>query len=255
MSIPKLIVFDMAGTTVEDGGQVPAAFGAALRECGIDVSADELANVRGASKREAIAELVARHAGPSPTRASESEQMHANAAEQARASASQQKRVSAQLQPRADQAYAAFVRHLERAFGAGVKPIAGAEATFDFLRGCGIKIALTTGFDRDVAGMLLDALRWRSRADVFLCGDDVTRGRPAPYLIFQAMQASGVDSVHEVGAVGGTALDLQAGYNAGVRLNIGVLSGAHDRARLSAQPHTHLLASVAELPPLLQSLR
>jgi hypothetical protein len=32
-----------------------------------------------------------------------------------------------------------------------------------------------------------------------------------------------------------------------VRWNIGVLSGAHDRAMLEAAPHTLLLGSVAEL--------
>lgn len=217
----ELMVFDMAGTTVEDGGQVPAAFSAALRECDIVLSDDQLANVRGASKREAIAELVARHASPA-------------------------------WQSRADDVYASFVRHLGREFGAGVKPIAGAQEAFAFLRARGIKIALTTGFDRDVAGMLIDALRWREHADAFVCGDDVARGRPAPYLIFQAMQATGVDCVHRVGTLGDTALDLQAGYNAGVALNIGALSGAHDRARLSAQPHTHIIASVADLPRLLQ---
>jgi phosphoglycolate phosphatase-like HAD superfamily hydrolase len=47
--------------------------------------------------------------------------------------------------------------------------------------------------------------------------------------------------------VGDTALDLQAGFNAGVGWNIGVLSGAHDRETLAAAPHTHLIASVAAL--------
>lgn len=219
----ELVVFDMAGTTVEDGGQVPAAFGAALHECGVALGAEDLANVRGASKREAIAELVTRHAAPA-------------------------------WQGRAGEVYASFVNHLEREFGRGVKPIAGAQTTFDFLRDQGIKIALTTGFDRDVAGMLLDALRWRGRADAFVCGDDVARGRPAPYLVYHAMLASGVDCVHRVATVGDTTLDLQAGYNAGVKLNVGVLSGAHARATLAAQPHTHLVASVADLPALLRSL-
>jgi phosphonatase-like hydrolase len=218
----QLMVFDMAGTTVEDGGQVPAAFAAALRECDITLRDEELANVRGASKREAIAELVARHA-------------------------------PAAWRGRSDAVYASFVHHLQRAFGNGVRPIAGAPETFEFLRSRGVRIALTTGFDRDVAGMLLDALGWRALADAFVCGDDVPRGRPAPYLIFSAMAAAGVDSVHRVGAVGDTTLDLQAGYNAGAKLNIGVLCGAHDRARLSAQPHTHLIGSVAELPGLLQA--
>jgi phosphoglycolate phosphatase-like HAD superfamily hydrolase len=61
--------------------------------------------------------------------------------------------------------------------------------------------------------------------------------------------------VHQVGAVGDTVLDLQAGYNAGVALNVGVLSGAHARSKLAAEPHTHLIASVADLPALIDSQR
>jgi phosphonatase-like hydrolase len=219
----KLMVFDMAGTTVEDGGQVPAAFGAALGECGIALSDEQLGDVRGASKREAIAELVQKYGCPG-------------------------------WQGRSEEVYASFVRHLEREFAGGVKPIAGAERAFDWLRQRGVKIALTTGFDRDVAGLLLDALGWRRLADTFVCGDDVPKGRPAPYLIFHAMEATGTESVHAVGTLGDTVLDLQAAHNAGVRLNIGTLSGAHDRARMQPQPHTHLIASVAELPALLERL-
>jgi phosphonatase-like hydrolase len=219
----KLMVFDMAGTTVEDGGQVPAAFGAALADCGIALADDELSAMRGASKREAIAELVARHAAPA-------------------------------WQGRAEAVYANFVRHLAREFGAGVRPIAGATETFAFLRDREVKVALTTGFDRDIAGLLLAALGWQRWADALVCGDDVPRGRPAPYLIFRAMEATGVDSVHAVGTLGDTVLDLQAAHNAGVELNIGALSGAHDRRKLQAQPHSHLIASVADLPALLGSL-
>jgi phosphonatase-like hydrolase len=219
----KLMVFDMAGTTVEDGGQVPKAFNAALAEADIRITDDQLAQIRGASKREAIAELVARYGQPS-------------------------------WQGRSDAIYAAFVQHMAREFNAGVRALPGAEDAFRFLRSQGVKIALTTGFDRDIATLLLGALGWTSIADHFACGDDVPRGRPAPYLIFRAMEATGVDSVHEVGTLGDTVLDLQAGRNAGVRLNIGTLSGAHDRKKMAPQPHTHLLPSVADLPALLQSL-
>jgi beta-phosphoglucomutase-like phosphatase (HAD superfamily) len=49
MHFPALVIFDMAGTTVEDRGQVPAAFSAALAEAGIALSADQITRVRGAS--------------------------------------------------------------------------------------------------------------------------------------------------------------------------------------------------------------
>jgi phosphonatase-like hydrolase len=83
-----------------------------------------------------------------------------------------------------------------------------------------------------------------------VCVDDVAQGRPAPYLIFRAMEISAVTSVHQVANVGDTALDLQAGQNAGVRYNLGVLSGAHTKEQLEREPHTHLLSSVAMLPAL-----
>ena len=64
------------------------------------------------------------------------------------------------------------------------------------------------------------------------------------------MERTNVHSVHEVLNVGDTDLDLRAGSNAGVRWNVGVLTGAHDRETLSRAPHTHLLESVADLPAL-----
>ena len=75
-------------------------------------------------------------------------------------------------------------------------------------------------------------------------------GRPAPYLIFQAMQKTLVHPVARVAAIGDTTLDLQAGANAGAGWVIGVLSGAHDLATLGRIPHTHLLPSIAEVPLL-----
>jgi phosphoglycolate phosphatase-like HAD superfamily hydrolase len=62
------------------------------------------------------------------------------------------------------------------------------------------------------------------------------------------MQTAGATSVHRVASVGDTVLDLQAGWNAGVHWNIGVLSGAHTRLQLEQAPHTLLLPGVADLP-------
>ena len=86
--------------------------------------------------------------------------------------------------------------------------------------------------------------------DAVICGDDVAEGRPAPHLILEAMRATGIADPHRVASVGDTVLDLEAGWNAGVRWNIGVLSGAHDRAALERAPHTHIVQSIADLPPL-----
>ena len=54
----ELVVFDLAGTTVQDDGQVPEAFTAALAEHGVSVGPEEIRGLRGASKREAILRLL-----------------------------------------------------------------------------------------------------------------------------------------------------------------------------------------------------
>lgn len=215
----KLVVFDMAGTTVKDTGQVAAAFTAALAEHEIEITAEQLNNVRGSAKRHAVLNLI-------PDGPDRSE--------------------------RAELVYASFCEHLAQRYRVGgVEPVEGAAQIFDWLRGQGIRVALNTGFDRDITDLLLSSLGWEAAlVDAVVCGDDVRQGRPAPDLIFQAMKATGTSSVKHVANVGDTVLDLQAGNSAGVHWNIGVLSGAHDRQRLEQEPHTHLLSSIAELASL-----
>ena len=53
-----LVVFDLSGTTVEDRGQVSAAFAAAFERAGFRLSADELRAARGMTKRQAILNLL-----------------------------------------------------------------------------------------------------------------------------------------------------------------------------------------------------
>jgi phosphonatase-like hydrolase len=155
----ELVIFDLAGTTVEDSSQVPAAFTAAFAEHGIDVTAEQIDGVRGASKRLAVLHFI-------PERP-------------------QQERLAAEV-------YDAFRAHLrERYAVAGVRPIPGAVQTFGLLRERGVRLALNTGFDRETTELLLEPLGWMAGiVDAIVCGDDVTQGRPAPDLIFQAMTAA-----------------------------------------------------------------
>jgi phosphonatase-like hydrolase len=220
----KLVVFDLAGTVIEDAGQVPAAFTAVLRNHEIEITSDSLREMRGASKREVIQHFVERQPGGSEEN----------------------------VLARTEEIYNSFRTTLAALYEReGVREIAGATETFTWLQQRGVRVALNTGFDRTITELLLNSMRWEGDlVNATVCGDDVPKGRPAPYLIFRAMEMSGVTSVHQVINVGDTVLDLRAGQNAGVRYNIGVLSGAHSRAQLELEPHTHLLSSMAMLPSL-----
>lgn len=220
----ELVIFDLAGTTIEDNGQVPEAFTTVLRSYGIEVAGEALRVVRGASKREVIRRFVERQFPGEDSQAA----------------------------TRTEQIFAEFREHLAMKYtDGGVSAIPGAMDTFARLHNLGIKVALNTGFDRAITGLVLRAVGWeKDTVDAVVCGDDVPQGRPAPYLIFRAMEATSVISVHRVANVGDTALDLQAGWNAAVRWNIGVLSGAHTKEQLERVQHTHLLPNVAALPSL-----
>lgn len=226
MKIVRLIVFDVGGTIIEDHGEVITAYCAALRANGMPVSAGELAQFKGASKRDVIRHFVERQWG---TRDEGNE-------------------------ARSDKTYQDFRQEMEHAFSnGGVKPISGAAETFAWLKSHDIKCAVTTGFYRALTEDILTATGWRETFAACVCGEDVAKGRPAPYMIFRAMEAAGIDDVTQVLNVGDTPLDIQAGRRAGVLGAIAVLTGLHKEARLLQESPTFLIPSVAEIPTLIET--
>ena len=159
----KLVVFDLAGTVIEDGGQVPAAFTSALRNYGIEVTSDSLREMRGASKREVIQRFVER-------------QPDGNKAD---------------VPARIESIYNSFRNTLAGMYEKdGVREITGATEVFAWLQQGGVRVALNTGFDRMITELLLNSTQWnRSLISAVVCGDEVAQGRPAPFLIFRAMSA------------------------------------------------------------------
>ncbi len=212
----------MAGTTVSDAGAVEEAFEGALDAVGltaVDLVEDPLDYVRrtmGQSKIDVFTELLGgdRH--------------------------------------RATRANEAFERVFAEAVVRGeVSAMPGAEATFAFLRGRGMRTCLTTGFAPSTRDLVLRTLGWEGAVDLALSPVDAGRGRPWPDMVLTAVLRLRIDDVAEVAVVGDTASDLLAGSRAGASMVVGVLSGAHTRAELVLAPHTHIVDSVADLPGLL----
>ena len=211
---PQLLISDFAGTAMRDDGAVLAAYRSAMDEFNIPFTEEQLAERRGANKRAVFREL----AGDDGV---------------------------------ADRALGAFEAALRREYETGeVRGIEGAEAAMTTLKGAGVKLALTSGFDRGLVDLLVHRLGWENLFDCVLSGSDAPEGRPAPYLIYRAMTELSMHDVSRVAVVGDTPLDLRAANNARAGWVIGVLSGAHGIETLGATPHTHLLPSVAGLPKL-----
>ena len=146
--------------------------------------------------------------------------------------------------------YRDFVEQVTAAYKT-VPPIEGAEEAIRKLRESGYLVATTTGFDREIVMPIFHRLGWEKYFAATVASDDVAQGRPAPYMLFHAMETAGITSVAEVMAVGDTPLDLQAASNAGVGGMVGVLSGVGTAEQLRREPHTDIIRSVADLPALL----
>ncbi len=215
----RLVVLDMAGTTVADGGLVEEAFTAAARHMG-EEPADMLAYVRATMGESKIS--VFRHLFREETRAQD-----ANKAFEA--------------------AYAELV-------DAGrVAALPGARETIETLKSQGRTVVLTTGFARATQDAILTALGWQDLADLTLCPADAGgRGRPYPDMVLTAFLRTAVaDDVRQTAVVGDTSYDMLSGVRAGAGLVAGVLTGAHDADALRAAGAGHVLDGVGQLPGVL----
>ncbi|MFK0255667.1 phosphonatase-like hydrolase [Streptomyces sp. NPDC090445] len=225
MTPVDLVVLDMAGTTVADGGLVERAFGRAAERLGVEPgSADFETGLRyvrdtmGESKISVFRALFG-------------------------------------TEERARQANSVFEEaYAELVDGGLVAPLPGAREAVEKLREGGRTVVLTTGFARVTQDAILDALGWQGLADLTLCPADAGgRGRPYPDMVLTAFLRTGaVDDVRDVVVAGDTAYDMLSGRRAGAGIVAGVLTGAHDRAVLTENGATHVLGSVAELPGLLE---
>jgi phosphonatase-like hydrolase len=234
----QLVVFDMAGTTVRDQHEVEACFAQAAVATGLWAPAARILAVQGQAKR-AVFELLWR------------EQLGATVA-------------TNELAARIDHSYQVFREVLEAHYRtAAVVPTEGCLALFAFLKSQGIRIALTTGFYREVTDLILRRLGWDVGLDAQHCGnehavidlsiasDEVSEGRPAPLMIQQAMQVFGITDPQQVINVGDTPSDLESGRRAGCARSLGLTNGTHTREQLAHYPNDGLLASLSELHKLL----
>ncbi|MFG2608337.1 phosphonatase-like hydrolase [Streptomyces sp. NPDC048514] len=220
----RLVVLDMAGTTVADGGLVERAFAAAAAELGVEDGspehAEHLAYVRATMGESKIS--VFRHL--------------------------------CGAEDRAQRANSAF----EKAYGdlvdeGLIAPVPGAREAVEELTASGRGVVLTTGFARVTQDAILGALGWQDLVPLTLCPADAGgRGRPFPDMVLEAfLRTKAAEDVRQVAVVGDTSYDVLSGVRAGAGLVAGVRTGAHGDDALRAAGATHVLDSVAALPALL----
>ncbi|MCA9226153.1 MAG: phosphonoacetaldehyde hydrolase, partial [Planctomycetales bacterium] len=138
----------------------------------------------------------------------------------------------------------------------------------------GLKIGSSTGYTRELMEIVGDAARQQGyQPDCVLCAEDSPRGRPAPYLIYEAAKRLDVFPLWAIVKVDDTPVGIEAGRNAGcwtvgvtltgngVGLSVDEVAGlsADERKRVCAEAGDklkqagahYLVESVADLLPVL----
>jgi len=223
----KLVVFDLAGTTVKDNRDVHRVLQESLADYGVEISLEAANEVMGIPKPVAIKILLEKYYH-GPRQISE-----------------------------------AWIAEIHREFIAGmiwfythhpdVSECDGVSNVFKKLKDSKLKVIVDTGFDRLITNSLLERLGWEEKnlIDGSVTSDEVAQGRPYPDLIYEAMRLAGVEDAAAVAKVGDTASDLQEGAAAGCRYVIGITSGAFSKEELIKEKHTHLISHIEEVLEIL----
>lgn len=215
----EMVVFDMAGTTINEQNIVYKSLHKSINKFGIDVSLELVLSIgAGKEKHQAIKDILA-HLNNKDLEKSEL--------------------IFQDFKQLLDQEYLTST----------VIPIEGVEKVFNDLKKNGVKIVLNTGYSSKVANTLLDKLNWKKgeHYDALVTADDVERGRPFPDMIIKAMQLFGIEDASKVLKAGDSAIDVEEGKNAKCGITIGVLSGAQTRQQLETAKPDYILDSLASL--------
>jgi phosphonatase-like hydrolase len=235
----RMVMFDLSGTTVQDDTAVRDCLYQAAQEFGIQTTPQEILLHMGTNKIHLYQFLIARQQG---------KEIALEDFERAKDPATYEL---------ARQAFERYQELMVAHYRQNVMEIPGASEVFRWCHEQGIKVATDTGFHRPVVQAIMEGLGWLRDGLVDLAVDvehiPGGIGRPAPFMIFYAMQQLNVQSVHQVIKVGDTPADMLEGRNAGVRGVVGVLSGPRPVTAWGRYWHTHVIESVADLPELIES--
>lgn len=223
----KLVVFDMAGTTVDEDNVVYKTLQEALVSHSYIVTLEEvLQHGAGKEKLQAIIDILN---GTGSEASSET----------------------------IDLIFAYFNKQLASNYNTlDVKPLPDVERVFKELRSRNIKVALNTGYNRTTAEYLVQKMGWKigSHYDLLVTATDVKRNRPHPDMILLAITELGIENSEMVIKVGDSTVDIEEGRNAGCILNIGITTGAHTREQLREADPDYIIDNLYELIGIIDNM-
>lgn len=223
-----MVVFDMAGTTINEDNIVYKTIATSFMKHGIEVSlATVLQHGAGKEKRMAIRDILAVVAEESS---------------------------SDRL---IDAIYHTFQYGLESSYAAAPISVFPELATvLARLREWEIAIVFNTGYTHEMASFLLDkvGILIGRDIDLLVTADQVSHSRPAGDMITLACDILQIAPTATI-KIGDSGIDILEGRNAGVATTIGITTGAQDRATLLAYEPDLIIDSLIEILPLIAEMK
>lgn len=234
-----LAVFDLAGTLIKDDNGVRDCLYKAAAEFGLNVSKDEISTHMGTNKIHLYQFLIARTNG----KMIDFKNFEID--------------IDESTYDEAVKIYHKYTEYMIAYYKENCEEIEGATETLKWLKDQGIKAATGTGFHSDVNNVIMESMGWLKNGLIDYAVDlDMVpegKGRPAPFMVFKAMEYLNVQNVRQVIKIGDTPADMLEGYNAGCRAVIGVMQGSTPIEVWGKYWHTHVIDTVKELPELIMS--
>lgn len=202
----EAVIFDWAGTTVDYGCMAPMqAMQKAFAEENIAVTLDEIREPMGLLKLDHINAILAmtrvKHHFEEGKHRAPTQQDSANI-------------------------YAQFEKNIMANLHEHTRLIDGILDVQTTLRQQNIKIGSTTGYTKDMIQLVASSAKEQGYApDFVISADQVSRGRPYPYMMHQNMMALHLQDARQVVKVGDTLVDILEGLHAGC-WSIGVMQGS-----------------------------
>jgi len=218
----KALVFDMAGTTVNEGGIVYKTLYKTIRNYGLNIKSEkDIEPWYGANKYEVLDHFLRKSVV--------------------------KKSYFKELQPAL---HKVFEINLVDNYS-DPKNLSliheNIPQHFNNLRDNGVKIFLNTGYSCDIQESIIESLNMKDFIDDYISSEQVPKGRPRPFMIDKLMMNNNIHFTSEVIKFGDTPNDIKEGINAGCYKSIGVLSGASDYNTLHKAGASKIIDSVMDI--------